>query len=163
MAGLVIRDFKASDLEALCDIFDEVTSTGDTYDFAPNTPREISRKYFTDKDIKCFVAELDDQITGMGMLKANRPGNGSHVGNCSYMVSSKFRRQGIGEKLCQHSIELAKEEGFKAIQFNFVVSTNTTAVNLWKKLGFEIIGTIPGGYNHAKLGLVDAYIMFRKL
>jgi ribosomal protein S18 acetylase RimI-like enzyme len=163
MSEVIIREFKISDLDDLCNLFDEVTSTGDTYDFAPNTPREVSKVYFTAKDIKCFVAECAGKIAGMYILKANRPGNASHIGNCSYMVSSEFRRNGIGELLCRHSIEQAKKDGFKAIQFNFVVSTNNTAVKLWQKCGFEIIGTIPDGYNHAKLGFVDAYIMFRKL
>ncbi len=163
MSEVKIRSFKNSDLNTLCDLFEEVTSTGETYDFAPNTPRDVAEKYFTALDVKCFVAEVDGAVAGMYILKANRPGLASHIGNCSYMVSSKFRGNGIGGLLCKHSIEQAKQDGFKAIQFNFVVSTNTGAVKLWQKCGFEIIGTIPGGYNHAKLGYVDAYIMFKKL
>lgn len=163
MENITIRPSKPSDLPHLHQLFSEVTSTGETYDFAPNTSKEVVEKYFTAPDIKCFVAEVEGQLAGMYILKPNRPGNASHIGNCSYMVFEKFKGKGIGEALGKHSIEQAKKNGFHAIQFNFVVSTNLPAVNLWKKLGFEIIGTIPQGYNHSKLGLVDAYIMFRKL
>jgi ribosomal protein S18 acetylase RimI-like enzyme len=163
MSEVIIREFAESDIEPALEIFFEVIKGGDTYDFAPDTSRDTAINYFTSNDTKRFVAEINGEVTGWYSLKPNRPGLASHIGNCSYMVSSKFRSNGIGKLLCEHSIAQAKKDSFKAIQFNFVVSTNTAAVNLWKKLGFEIIGTIPHGYNHSHLGPVDAYIMFRKL
>jgi ribosomal protein S18 acetylase RimI-like enzyme len=79
------------------------------------------------------------------------------------MVHAAARGKGIGGKLCEHSLGIAKEIGYKGMQFNIVVSTNTNAVELWKKFGFRIIGAIPGGFNHIRLGYVDAYIMFREI
>ena len=79
------------------------------------------------------------------------------------MVSPNSQGKGIGKLLCEHSIEFAKQKGFLGIQFNIVVSTNTNALSLWKKLGFEIIGTTPKGFRHKELGLVDTYIMFKDL
>jgi L-amino acid N-acyltransferase YncA len=163
MSDVLIREFRQSDLEKLCDIFDEVTSTGDTYDFAADTSRDVSKNYFTAKDVKCFVAECNGEVVGMYVIKPNRPGNAAHIANCSYMVTKKFRERGIGEALGNHSIRQAELDGFRAIQFNFVVSTNIAAVNLWKKLGFKIIGTIPEAFHNVDLDYVDAYIMFKKL
>lgn len=158
-----IRPYKPSDSDSLWNIFHAVVQGGDTYTFLPDTGKEEALDYFTDKKNKCFVAEIDGKVAGMYALRKNRKGFGDHIGNASYMVSPDFQGRGVGKALGQHSIEQAKKEGYLALQFNFVVSTNTPAVNLWKSLGFEIIGTIPDGFRHSKLGLVDAYIMYRKL
>ena len=88
---------------------------------------------------------------------------GNHIANCSYMVSQNAQGKGIGKKLCEHSIQFAKESGYKGIQFNIVVSTNKGAIELWKKYGFEIIGTTSKGFRHSKLGFVDTYIMYKSL
>jgi len=163
MSDFIIREFKNSDLDPALDIFFEVIKGGDAYDFSPDTHPETALNYFTSEGVKRFVLECEGRVAGWYSLKPNRAGLASHIGNCSYMVSPEFRGRGFGEEMGKHSITQAKKEGFKAIQFNFVVSTNEPAVKLWKKLGFKIIGTIPHGYNHAKLGFVDAYIMFREL
>ena len=110
-----------------------------------------------------FVADDNGEILGTYIIKPNQIDLGDHIANCSYMVNPGKQGKGIGKKLCEHSIQFAKESGYKAIQFNIVVSTNTGAVKLWEKLGFRIIGTTPDGFRHSKLGFVDTYIMYREL
>ncbi len=163
MTGIIIREFRHEDLEQMWPIFHSVVSGGDTYDFSPDTTKEEAFQYFTEKGNNIFVADINGKVAGFYIFRRNRRGLGDHIGNCSYMVSPDTRGLGVGKKLGEHSIEYAKSLNLKGIQFNFVVSTNTVAVNLWKSIGFEIIGTIPQGYRHRKLGPVDAYIMFRKL
>lgn len=164
---MLIRPYKPTDSESIWNIFHAVVQGGDTYTFLPDTPKEEALEYFTGgnkiNSTKCFVAEVDGKIAGMYALRKNRKGFGDHIGNASYMVSPDFHGRGIGKALGLHSIEQAKKEGYLALQFNFVVSTNIPAVNLWKSLGFEIIGTIPNGFRHSKLGFVDAYIMYKAL
>ena len=97
------------------------------------------------------------------MIKPNYHGRGSHVANATYMVKSEWRGRGIGRKLGEHSLAAARELGYLAMQFNAVVSSNEVAVKLWQRLGFSIIGTVPKGFQEARMGLVDLYIMHRFL
>jgi GNAT superfamily N-acetyltransferase len=158
------RANKATGYEKIWDIFSNVVKTGDTYVFDPNTPKEALDKYWFADYIDTFVAvDNDDNILGTYVIKPNQVDLGSHIANGSYMVNPNFQGKGIGKLLCEHSLAFAKEKGYIGIQFNIVVSTNTHAVNLWKKFGFEIIGTTPKGFRHKELGLVDTYIMFRLL
>ena len=103
------------------------------------------------------------KIFGTYIIKPNQIDLGSHIANCSYMVHPNAQGKGIGKLLCEHSITNAKQLGYQAIQFNLVISTNLGAIKLWEKYGFEIIGTIPKAFRHLKLGLVDAYIMYKEL
>lgn len=160
---MIIRKATAEDLDAVWEIFKEVIKPGDTYVFSPDTPKVDLPKHWFAPYMHTYVAEVDNEILGTYIIKPNQIDLGSHVANGSYMVHPKAHGQGVGKKLWEHSLEEVRSLGFKAMQFNIVVSTNTPAVNLWKKAGFEIIGTIPEGFNHAEKGLVDAYIMYRKL
>ena len=110
-----------------------------------------------------YVACRGEQVVGTYLLKANQPGLGSHVANAGYMVDSREAGRGVGRALCEHSLEEARRAGFLAMQFNFVVSTNTRAVALWQAMGFRIAGTLPRAFRHQTLGLVDAYVMHRFL
>ncbi|MDF2156348.1 GNAT family N-acetyltransferase [Algoriphagus sp. CAU 1675] len=158
-----IRKASPSDYDSIWEIFSEVIQKGDTYVFDPNTPKsELQKHWFADY-MDTFVAEENGQILGTYILKPNQLGLGNHIANCSYMVRSKAQGKGIGTALCEHSIQFAKESGYFGIQFNIVVSTNTRAVDLWTKFGFQIIGTTPKGFRHSKFGLVDTYIMFKEL
>jgi ribosomal protein S18 acetylase RimI-like enzyme len=94
---------------------------------------------------------------------ANQPGLGSHVANASFMVAPAFHGKGAGRHMGLHCLREARRIGFRAMQFNFVVSTNSAAVALWRRLGFDIVGTLPGAFAHRELGYVDAYVMFRSL
>lgn len=109
------------------------------------------------------VAEQNGQIVGAYILKTNQPGYGDHIVNAAYMVDTSQRGQGIGSLLCGHSVEIARKLNYRGMQFNLVVSTNTGAIKVWKAHGFEIIGTIPGGFYHVEKGYVDAHIFFKKL
>lgn len=152
------------DYDKVWDIFTNVISTGDTYFFEPNTPKETLHKNWFADYMDTFVAvDESDEIIGTYIIKPNQIDLGNHIANCSYMVNPNFQGKGAGKILCEHSIKFAKEKGYLGIQFNIVISTNTIAVELWKKFGFEIIGTTPKGFRHKKLGLVDTYIMFKDL
>ncbi len=109
------------------------------------------------------MVEEDGQLLGTYIIKPNQIDLGSHIANGSYMVSPKAQGKGIGKLLCEHSIQFARESGYVGIQFNIVVSTNVRAIELWKKYGFQIIGTTPKGFRHPEQGLVDTYIMFLEL
>lgn len=158
------RAVKEKDCNKIWEIFTNVISTADTYVFDPKTSKEsLDKNWFADY-MDTFVAVDDnDEILGTYIIKPNQIDLGNHIANCSYMVNPKYHGQGTGKFLCEHSIQFAKDKGYLGIQFNIVVSTNTSAVALWKKYGFEIIGTTPKGFRHGKLGFVDTYIMFKDL
>ncbi|MGW9686851.1 N-acetyltransferase family protein [Flagellimonas sp. 2504JD1-5] len=158
-----IRKAKETDFDKVWDIFSKVIKTGDTYLFNPNTPKKDLKKHWFAEYMETYVIEEREQILGTYIIKPNQIDLGNHIANCSYMVNPNVQGKGIGKKLCEHSLQIAKERGFEGIQFNIVVSTNKGAVELWKKYGFEIIGTTPNGFRHSELGLVDTYIMYKKL
>jgi len=160
---LVIRRTEPVDFDAIWDIFHRVVSTGDTYAYAPDTNREQARKIWMADNVRTYVARHRDQIVGTYILTPNQPGLGSHVANAGYMIHPDRQGQGLGRTLCEHSLDEARRLRFLAMQFNFVVSTNQRAVALWRKCGFEIVGTLPKAFRHANLGLVDAYVMHRFL
>jgi L-amino acid N-acyltransferase YncA len=158
-----IREATPKDYEAIWEIFKLVIKTGDTYVFHPETKKEDLSKHWFAPYMKTYIAEEHHEILGTYIIKPNQIDLGAHIANCSYMVHPKAQGKGIGKQLCEHSLENAKLLGYKAIQFNIVVSTNQAAIKLWQKYGFEIIGTIPKGFKHLTLGFVDAYIMFKEL
>jgi ribosomal protein S18 acetylase RimI-like enzyme len=151
------------DFDAVWSIFHAVVALGDSYVFAAETPRHAAIAYFFGPGIISRVSERDGRVVGMYKLVPNRIDRGSHVANASFMVAPAASGRGVGRELGEHCLREAKRAGFDAMQFNFVVSTNTAAVSLWQKLGFEIVGTLPRVFRHATLGLVDAYVMHRAL
>ena len=158
-----IREANPNDYNSVWEIFKNVIKTGDTYVFDPNTEKENLSKHWFAPYMKTYVAEEQNEILGTYIIKPNQIDLGSHIANCSYMVKPNAQGKGVGKLLCKHSIENAKILGFKAIQFNIVVSTNKTAIKIWKKFEFKIIGTIPNGFKDINLGYVDAFIMHREL
>lgn len=158
-----IRKATFRDYDAVWDIFYGVIQTGDTYVFDPDTPVEDLQKHWFAEYMDTFVAEKEGKVVGTYILKPNQIDLGNHIANASYMIHPDAQGMGIGKLLCEHSIDFARKAGYHAIQFNIVVSTNTAAIKLWEKFGFEIIGTTPDGFRHKELGLVDTYIMFKKL
>ena len=158
-----IRKATAEDENQIWEIFSKVIATGDTYVFPPAMPRTALKQYWLAAHMDTFVAEEEGKLLGTYMIKPNQIGLGNHIANCGYMVSPEAQGRGIGKKLCEHSLHYAKTCDYQAIQFNIVVSTNTAAVALWKKYGFDIIGTTPKGFRHSQLGLVDTYIMYKAL
>jgi|SRR5919109_825412 L-amino acid N-acyltransferase YncA len=160
---MTIRPARANDFDGIWTIFRAVIEAGDTYVFAPDTPPDVARDYFLGRDMQSWVAEDDGRIVGVYKLIANHRDRGSHVSNASFMVHPDAHGRGVGRAMGEHCLEQARKAGYLAMQFNFVVSTNTAAVDLWKKLGFTIVGTLPRTFNHKTLGLVDAYVMHRFL
>ena len=159
-----IRPFQPSDWPALWPILQTTFAAGDTYTFSPQSTEAEIHKAWIELPAATFVACNEaGEILGTYFIKPNQPGLGAHVCNCGYVVSASAQGQGIASQMCEHSQKLAVEMGFRAMQFNFVVSTNTGAVRLWQKLGFEIVGTLPGVFQHQKLGFVDAIVMFKNL
>ncbi|MES2709595.1 MAG: GNAT family N-acetyltransferase [Verrucomicrobiota bacterium] len=160
---MTLRPATAADHDAIWSIFHAVIASGDTYVFDPAMSREAALAYWFHEGTRPWVAEAGGIIAGTFILKANNPGLGSHVANAAFMVSPAARGLGTGKLMASHCLDEARRLGFRAMQFNFVVSTNTTAVRLWQQLGFRIIGTLPGAYRHSRLGYVDAHVMFRSL
>ncbi len=158
-----IRSAAAADFAAMWPIFRAVIAGGDTYVFAPDTSEEEARIYWFGGGVKSYVAEDGGAIAGMYKIVANRRDLGNHVANASFMVAPGYRGRGLGRMLGEHCLDEARRLGFTAMQFNFVVSTNEAAVALWRKLGFEIVGTIPRAFRHRRLGEVDVYVMHRFL
>lgn len=159
-----IRKAAPDDADAIWSIFHAVVAEGDSYSFDPATNRQEALAYWMASDKLCYVAEQSGKILGTCIIKPNQIGLGDHVANASFMVSPDARGQSIGETMGRYVLSEAKALGYRSMQFNLVISTNEPAVNLWKKLGFEVIGTIPEAFRHQKLSrLVDACIMYRKL
>lgn len=160
---LEIRLARNDEFDLIWPVIHEVLRTGDTYPFTPDTTQQEAFHIWMEKPKATYVAVLDENIMGTYYIKANQPGLGSHVCNCGYMVRNSARGKGIGRAMCQHSLSEARKLGFKAMQYNLVVSTNTGAVKLWQDLGFYIIGTLPRAFNHHEKGLVDAFVMYQWL
>lgn len=160
---MAIRRAEAADFGEIWPILSEVFSRGDTYSFSPDTSEQEGFRIWMEMPLATYVAMDNGRIAGTYFLKPNQPGLGSHVCNAGYAVSSAARGRGIGRAMCEHSLNEARALGFKAMQFNFVVATNKTAVELWQKCGFTIAGTLPKAFAHKEQGLVDAYVMYQWL
>src|SRR5215472_12792857 len=173
-----------ADCDAIWNIFREVVVAGDTYAMDPNVSREDALAYWFGPGTRTYVAQGDPladgvavpgkptasseitrarQILGTYILRPNQSGGGSHVANAGFMVSASARGQGIGRAMAEHCLSEARRLGFRAMQFNYVISTNTAAIHLWEDLGFEIVGTLPSAFRHPDQGYVDVHVMYRSL
>jgi ribosomal protein S18 acetylase RimI-like enzyme len=158
-----IRNAVETDKASVWRIIEPVIAGADTYVFDSASPEEEMIAYWFSPEKHVYVAEENGIIIGTYWLKANQPGMGDHIANGAYMVLPDAKGKGIGRLMAEHSIEEARRLGFRAMQFNFVVKSNTIAVNLWKSVGFSVIGEIPDAFRHNQHGLTNAYIMYRKL
>ena len=163
MMTIVIRPAAEADWPAMLRIVKPVLDAGETYAIDTSLGEDGVRAYWLMPAHEVFVAEIGGKIVGTYYLMANQAGGGAHVANCGYMTAPEARGKGVARTMCLHSLERARERGFRAMQFNHVVSTNTGAVALWQKLGFEIVGTLPEAFKHPTHGYVDSYVMFRAL
>ncbi len=160
---LLLRAARDADFPGIWTIFQQVVATGDTYAYAADTTRRQARRLWTEAPAEAFVVEDDGRIVGTYTLKPVQPGLGSHVANCGYMTLAAARGRGIGDAMCAHSLTVARERGYTAMQFNFVVASNSGAIHLWQKHGFDIVGRVPGAFRHREHGLTDILIMHRTL
>ena len=179
-----IRTATEADRDAIWNIFREVVAAGDTYALDPNISREDALAYWFASGTRTYVTQGDPvedgvpvpgkptasseithtpQILGTYILRPNQSGGGSHVANAGFMVSAGARGQGIGRAMAEHCLSEARRLGFRGMQFNYVISTNTAAIRLWQDLGFDIVGTLPGAFRHPDKGHVDVYVMYRSL
>jgi ribosomal protein S18 acetylase RimI-like enzyme len=160
---MILREITPADFELFWPTFQAIVQAQETYAFDSNLNFEQAYQLWCVAPLKTFVMKQDDEILGSYYIKPNASGPSAHISNCGYMVSPNARGKGVARAMCEHSLIEAKTLGFTAMQFNSVVSTNTIAIQLWQKLGFNIIGTIPGAYQHKTKGLVDSFIMHRHL
>ncbi|MCH9814162.1 MAG: GNAT family N-acetyltransferase [Epsilonproteobacteria bacterium] len=158
-----IRETHKNDFDLIWSIFQEIVVLGETYAYPRETTKDEAMHFWVSLPQQTFVCEDDGKIIGTYYLKANQIGRGDHVCNCGYMVSSKARGKGIATAMCEHSQLTAKALGYKAMQFNFVASSNVGAIALWHKLGFKTVGCLPKAFDHPRLGYIDALVLYKWL
>lgn len=162
-AVISIRKADDRDAAAIWRILEPIIREGCTYPLPSDLSQEESLRYWRAPAHEVFVAESAGEIVGTYYMRPNQAGGGSHVANCGYMTASWAVGRGIARAMCAHSLEHAKTQGYRAMQFNFVVSTNVRAVRLWQQFGFDIVGRLPHAFKHPRLGYVDALVMYRNL
>lgn len=158
-----IRRAQPADHDAIWSILEPVIRAGETYTLDRGMSRAAALAYWLSPEKTAFVAEEAGQILGTYYLRANQAGGGAHVCNCGYMTASGAAGRGVARAMAAHSFDAARTAGFRAMQFNFVVSSNDRAVRLWTSLGFGTVGRLPGAFDHPERGEVDALVMFRRL
>ncbi|MEW8032735.1 MAG: GNAT family N-acetyltransferase [Candidatus Thiodiazotropha endolucinida] len=159
-----IRKYKEADWSQVWPIIEKVFRAGETYPYSPEITEHEAQKIWVVMPQEIYVATAEDgEILGTYYIKPNQPGLGSHVCNCGYIVSANARGKGVASRMCEHSQQVAVDVGFRAMQFNLVVSTNEGAIRLWKKLGFQVIGTLPKAFKSKSAGYVDALVMYKEI
>src|SRR5271170_3846743 len=160
---MTIRPAEPNDANAIWGILEPTIRAGETYTLPRNMEREQALAYWFSPEQTIFVAEQDGEVLGSYYLRANQRGGGGHVCNFGYMTAAWASGRGVATMMCEHSLEYAKAQGYRAVQFNFVVSSNLAAIHLWQKFGFATVGRLPGAFLHPSLGYVDALVMYRTL
>lgn len=158
-----IREAIPEDFDQIWPFFHEIVAAGETFAYPPNATKAMGFDLWFGHGHRVYVYEEEGAILGTYFIRQNQPGLGAHVCNCGYMVASAARGKGVATALCEHSQVIAVALGFKAMQYNFVVSTNEQAIRLWGKLGMEIVGRLRKAYKHSRLGFVDALVMYKWL
>ena len=161
--SLLIRDAREQDIEAILGIIMPIIRAGETYALPRDASEQGALAYWMAPTKSTFVALEGDQVIGTYYLTANQKGGGAHVANCGFMVAPQASGKGIARAMCEHAMTMARDDGYRAMQFNFVVSTNTRAIALWERMGFETVGRLPGAFDHPAEGYVDALVMYRQL
>jgi L-amino acid N-acyltransferase YncA len=160
---VIIRRAEAADAEGIAAIILPTIREGTTYALDANMSEAAALAYWMGPDKETFVAEEDGVILGTYYIRPNQAGGGRHVCNCGYMTSGAATGRGIARRMCEHSLQHARSRGYRAMQFNCVVSTNERAVRLWQSLGFETVGRLPLAFLHPTAGYVDAFVMYQQL
>jgi L-amino acid N-acyltransferase YncA len=158
-----IRPAQKEDAPAIWNIIGPIIRAGETYTLDHDMSEANALGYWLGQDKETFVAEEKDEILGTYYIRPNQAGGGKHICNCGYMTDAAATGRGVARAMCQHSLDYARQRGYRGMQFNFVVSTNTRAVALWESFGFEIVGRLPQAFHHPTHGYVDALVMFRSL
>ncbi|MEV4483292.1 GNAT family N-acetyltransferase [Micromonospora coxensis] len=143
----------------------EIVAAGETYTWPRDVTEGTAREMWLVRPPGRTVVAVDPDGTVLGSAKLvpNQAGPGDHVANASFMVAPAAAGRGVGRALGAHVLDLARADGYRAMQFNAVVATNTRAVALWRSLGFAVVGRIPEGFRHPSEGYVDLLVMHRRL
>jgi L-amino acid N-acyltransferase YncA len=161
---LEIRTATDADWPAVWPVVEPVVRAGETYAYPLDLTFEQGRTLWMQASPRrTVVAVSDGQVLGTATMGPNRPGNGDHVGTASFMVARAARGRGVGRALGEHVSDWHREQGYRGIQFNAVVESNTAAVRLWRSLGFEIVGTVPGAFRSPTAGFVGLHVMYLPL
>jgi ribosomal protein S18 acetylase RimI-like enzyme len=160
---MVIRPATTDDRDSIWQILEPMIRRGDTFTLPRDMSKAQALAFWFAQGNETFVWQDSSAILGTYFLRANQRGGGAHVANCGYVTAAGAEGRGIARAMCQHSLQRAAERGFRAMQFNFVVSTNERALKLWRDLGFEIVGRLPGAFQHPDRGYVDALVMYKRL
>jgi ribosomal protein S18 acetylase RimI-like enzyme len=158
-----IRPASPADADAIWAILKPMIRSGETYTLPTDMTRPAALAYWMSPGHEVFVLEEDKTLLGTYYLRANQSGGGSHVANCGYVTAPASTGRGVARAMCAHSLDRARQRGFAAMQFNFVIATNDRAIRLWESFGFETVGRIPKAFRHPTRGLVDALVMYRTL
>jgi len=158
-----VRPANISDAPSIWRIIGPVIRAGETYALDQDMTETDALAYWLGDDRETFVVEEEGAIIGTYYIRANQAGGGKHICNCGYMTSTAATGRGVGRAMCEHSLNYARKRGFRGMQFNLVVSTNTRAVALWQSIGFKIVGRLPQAFHHPTIGYVDALVMFLRL
>ena len=160
---MVIRPATADDHAAIWTLLEPVIRAGETYALPRDMTRDDALAFWLAPGNDAFVADDAGAIVGTYFLHANQRGGGGHVANCGYVTATEASGRGVARAMCRHSLDHARSPGFRAMQYNLVVSTNERAVRLWQAMGFSIAGRLPGAFAHPTLGDVDAFVMYQRL
>ena len=156
----IIRKAMSDDEAQIWSILKPIIRNGETFAIKKNTKRNTAIKNWMYGKHSCYIIKNNTRVMGSYYICTNQEGGGDHICNCGFIVRSGVAGNGYGRLMVNHSINLAKKMGFKGMQFNFVVSNNKNAINLWKSVGFEIVGRLPLAFHHPTDGLIDALVMF---
>lgn len=160
---MIIRTSTDVDQAAIWEILQPIFRAGDTYAIPADISRDEALAYWLSSQHRVRVVEEDGAILGTYYLKTNQQGGGAHVCNAAFATSTATQGKGIARAMLADALAQARDAGYRAMQFNFVVSTNTRAVALWERNGFQIVGRLPGAFQHPSDGYVDALVMMRDL
>jgi L-amino acid N-acyltransferase YncA len=152
-----------TDCDAVWEILQPIIANGDVFAYYPKSSKSEMLAYWFSLEKHVYIAKIEGEIVGTFFIQNNQPGLGSHVANASFAVKTDKNGLGIGKKMGEFSLKEAKVLGYQAMQFNLVIKSNEKAVKLWQSIGFRIIGEIPDAFNHDKLGMTNAYIMYKEL
>jgi len=158
-----IRAATPGDDAAIWAMLRPVIEAGETYTFPRDISRDAAMAYWQSPGHAAHVAEAGGEAVGTYWLRPNQTGGGDHVCNCAYVTAPGAEGRGVARAMLAHSLDLARARGFRAMQFNFVVATNTRAIATWERGGFAVVGRLPGAFRHPTEGFVDALVMWKDL
>lgn len=158
-----IRLATPADAASIWSILEPVFRAGETYAISRQINQSDAIAYWNGRGHETFVVEDSGAIVGTYFLCANQSGGGDHVANCGYMTAPDAQGRGIARLMLEHSLVRARERGFRAMQFNFVIGTNERAIRTWEAYGFVVVGRLPSAFKHPQFGYVDALVMYKLL